>query len=433
MSHLSRTIATKPRAEFPQVSNMILACGLVAAHRLFTPTLPTPGPMGDITAIVAELRSVQSRLVAALQAEFYCDDLDPPEECWGWAEGALREYFESGGETKPAAQSAPVDITEPAASGNVSSPNATITQLLAEAGLSHLSSTLAMMSWRDASSKYDEGRPKVMAYLKDMGVSKLNERTVITNAIAREKKKDEVSEDQPGGSLPQPSEAFKAEKLEADLTAKPYTDVSLDLKGYQAAVLAYGIPLRQGGLFPPKDPLLKQLAVTRQPFTKGLPTECANGQFVIRTTDHGWVSGENACEHGIDLRMFIVPGFNEQGLEYAACQPHACSHPPASARTSDLALLSGLRVVHVLCGTTGRQCASATSRASAAARLATCMVVRLRPPWTRRRPNAPRRSSSRSRQRTRSSSSSRKQSSPTRRTPSNAPSRKSPSRTSSTT
>ena len=45
----------------------------------------------------AELKRLQRLLVSQLQAEYYCDDVEPPEEAFGWDEAKLNAYFESGG------------------------------------------------------------------------------------------------------------------------------------------------------------------------------------------------------------------------------------------------------------------------------------------------------------------------------------------------
>ena len=55
-------------------------------------------PAGEIGETMAELKRLQKLLVAQLQAEFFCDDLEPPPAAFGWDEGKLRDYFENGGE-----------------------------------------------------------------------------------------------------------------------------------------------------------------------------------------------------------------------------------------------------------------------------------------------------------------------------------------------
>ena len=47
---------------------------------------------------VAQLKRLQALLVTQLQGEYFCDDVEPPVEAFGWAEAKLRDYFESGGE-----------------------------------------------------------------------------------------------------------------------------------------------------------------------------------------------------------------------------------------------------------------------------------------------------------------------------------------------
>ena len=55
-------------------------------------------PAGEIGETMAELKRLQKLLVAQLQAEFFCDDVEPPPAAFGWDEGKLRDYFENGGE-----------------------------------------------------------------------------------------------------------------------------------------------------------------------------------------------------------------------------------------------------------------------------------------------------------------------------------------------
>ena len=53
--------------------------------------------MADVSTLTAQLLELQAQLVGALQAEYYCEDLSPPAEAFGWGEQRLRDYFESGG------------------------------------------------------------------------------------------------------------------------------------------------------------------------------------------------------------------------------------------------------------------------------------------------------------------------------------------------
>jgi len=39
----------------------------------------------------------QAQLVKQMQDEYFCDDVLPPQEAFGWGEPRLRDFFESGG------------------------------------------------------------------------------------------------------------------------------------------------------------------------------------------------------------------------------------------------------------------------------------------------------------------------------------------------
>ena len=72
-----------------------------------------------VADLASELRSVQKRLVAALQAETFCEDLEPPARAWGWDAAQLVHYFESGGKeeassTAPSRALATADSVRPA-------------------------------------------------------------------------------------------------------------------------------------------------------------------------------------------------------------------------------------------------------------------------------------------------------------------------------
>ena len=45
----------------------------------------------------AELKRLQKLLVTQLQNEYFCDDVEPPAEAFGWDDEKLKEYFENGG------------------------------------------------------------------------------------------------------------------------------------------------------------------------------------------------------------------------------------------------------------------------------------------------------------------------------------------------
>ena len=46
---------------------------------------------------VAQLKKLQAHLVSQYQNEYFCDDLVPPSEAFGWSEDKLKDYFENGG------------------------------------------------------------------------------------------------------------------------------------------------------------------------------------------------------------------------------------------------------------------------------------------------------------------------------------------------
>ena len=56
-----------------------------------------PAPCRTCGQSPAELAAAHAALVAALQAEFYADDLQPPPSAAHWSYGQLRTFFESGG------------------------------------------------------------------------------------------------------------------------------------------------------------------------------------------------------------------------------------------------------------------------------------------------------------------------------------------------
>ena len=77
---------------------------------------------------------------------------------------------------------------------------------------------------------------------------------------------------------------------------------------YQEAVIAAGIPDLAEGLFPPDDPLIKRLSAKYKPYIKALACPTADGGVGFHPVETGWVVGNNAAAHGIDLRLFISPG-----------------------------------------------------------------------------------------------------------------------------
>ena len=72
----------------------------------------------SVSSLVIELHAAQQRLTLALQAEYFCDDLDLPPEAYGWGEARIRSFYESGGE-------ATLDLTDsvvPLSAPSVSAP-----------------------------------------------------------------------------------------------------------------------------------------------------------------------------------------------------------------------------------------------------------------------------------------------------------------------
>ena len=53
---------------------------------------------GSVDETIAQLQSLQKKLVGMMQAEYFCDDLEPPAAAFGWQAERLRDYFENGGE-----------------------------------------------------------------------------------------------------------------------------------------------------------------------------------------------------------------------------------------------------------------------------------------------------------------------------------------------
>ncbi|KAK9838957.1 hypothetical protein WJX74_006741 [Apatococcus lobatus] len=90
--------------------------------------------------------------------------------------------------------------------------------------------------------------------------------------------------------------------------------------GYMLQAIADGIPDRPDGLFPPGDQLLLDLAQLHgsHPFEKHLAGLHSPQEWL---TQGSWVSGNNACQNGFDLRLFYqepVQGAQWGGLIGAA-------------------------------------------------------------------------------------------------------------------
>ena len=81
-------------------SIIVTSCGKrpqYIARARFAPRTTRATKMADVSTLTAQLLELQAQLVGALQAEYYCEDLSPPAEAFGWGEQRLRDYFESGG------------------------------------------------------------------------------------------------------------------------------------------------------------------------------------------------------------------------------------------------------------------------------------------------------------------------------------------------
>ena len=69
--------------------------------------------MPDVGELVSRLASLQADLVAALQQEYFCDDVEPPPVAFGWNEQQLRHFFETGGGAEePSSELQPVGLQE---------------------------------------------------------------------------------------------------------------------------------------------------------------------------------------------------------------------------------------------------------------------------------------------------------------------------------
>jgi hypothetical protein len=62
----------------------------------------------------AQILNLQKKLIAELQEEYFCDDVKPPREAFGWSEEKIRAFFES--------PEIPVDASVPAARAGTLAP-----------------------------------------------------------------------------------------------------------------------------------------------------------------------------------------------------------------------------------------------------------------------------------------------------------------------
>jgi len=170
---------------------------------------------------------------------------------------------------------------------------------------------VATLTWDECQAAYKEGRPKLIALLGKLSPPvPLPDRQKFATAFSKAGKSS-VATEQPGGGRPQPP---SVELIVLDVPGRPFKELASDVKAYQAQVLRAGIPVREAGLFPPNDAFLATLGpLGWRPCTKGLPHKTRDGGFAFATAE-GWVCGDGAIEHGMDLRWFIKEGFDDKTL-----------------------------------------------------------------------------------------------------------------------
>ena len=52
----------------------------------------------SLDSLLATLAATQQQIVKALQDEYFCDDVEPPPEAFGWDLERLQAFMEAGGE-----------------------------------------------------------------------------------------------------------------------------------------------------------------------------------------------------------------------------------------------------------------------------------------------------------------------------------------------
>lgn len=122
-------------------------------------------------AAIVALQVAQRALVEELQAEFFCDDLEPPAGALGWDFEAFKEFYESGGEKV----SSPAKPAAAAARPDAAGPDAALNQFLEDAQLRHLSAAMAGLGWDDCAELYKDGRTKLLSRLGKLDI-KLSDR-----------------------------------------------------------------------------------------------------------------------------------------------------------------------------------------------------------------------------------------------------------------
>ena len=178
-------------------------------------------------------------------------------------------------------------------------------------GLGHLCDALASCKWDELETISKEGRPALLAKLGALGL-KVPERSKFANAFSKATKPVRESAHTPGGARPQPPMTVAPLY---DAPGREFSEIMKDVLGYQKQIIRDGIPLRANGLFEDGDPYLRLLARDYKACTKGLPRPTKDGKgSEFHVVEEGWVSGENSCSHGLDLRWFIRPGLEDKAL-----------------------------------------------------------------------------------------------------------------------
>ena len=185
-------------------------------------------------------------------------------------------------------------------------PDPTLMEFLTETDrLKHLQQAMATISWDECDALFTEGRPKLLSKLGRLDI-KLSDRQKFVTAFGKATK-PAIKGGQPGGGRAQP-EPFVVPP--ADVPGESQEKLLGDVKRYQSQVIRDGIPARKAGLFPAGDEFLLMLMNTGwKPCTKGLIGPTVDGGYAYMATPDGWASGDNAIQHGMDLRWFIHEGF----------------------------------------------------------------------------------------------------------------------------
>ncbi|KAK9903261.1 hypothetical protein WJX75_001080 [Coccomyxa subellipsoidea] len=117
-------------------------------------------------------------------------------------------------------------------------------------------------------------------------------------------------DDQPGGSVEQTEDPATHRMTPACVRANQF---AATIAGYRAHAIADGLPFRTHGLFPPRDPLLRELAEdpTAHPFEKHLAGEQSPYELL---RNGSWTSGDEAAQAGFDMRLFYRE--KQRGVQY---------------------------------------------------------------------------------------------------------------------